>query len=133
MPSGSWGSESCECDPSVHDPFTITREINDHADRETRVVVYVYGHIISIAVAHLMVMWRACAAKQASFTCVLFDTVSYQAVRAMGLTKYVDFRLCPQAERDIHWQPAPHQHCESCPFSTCSFSGTRPPQSGSTY
>lgn len=99
-----------------HDPFGILQAIDEAADESTTIIVECYGFLNSIALRHIMTMWRASVARGAEFRCVLLDKTSLQSVRILGLVGVVDFRLCPGATERPRWQDpqSEFQRCQDC-------------------
>lgn len=80
-----------------NDPFTLLKRIDEEVGPDDAVVLEVEGYLNSIGVSHLTTMWRAVVARGAKFRCVLFNTMSYNVVKVLGLHRIIDVRICPHA------------------------------------
>lgn len=93
------------CDTTASDPFSILNRVCNAKQAED-IVLHVHGFMNSIAVAHLMTLWRECTSRGAHLRVVLLNHQSLQILKVLGLGDILDARLCPdQASNRVSWDP----------------------------
>jgi hypothetical protein len=117
-------SSQTPCSTPASDPFSLLDRVKS-AKQDEDIVIHVHGFTGSIAVAHLMTLWRECSNRGAHLRVVLLNHQSLQILKVLGLGEILDARLCPKnASNRVSWDPPSERtlrrnaldtrNCESC-------------------
>ena len=106
------GSTQPRCSVQASDPFSLLDRIKS-AKPDEDIVLHVHGFTGSIAVAHLMTLWRECSNRGAHLRVVLLNHQSLQILKVLGLGEILDARLCPKrASNHVSWEPPSDRICK---------------------
>jgi hypothetical protein len=102
-------------------PYDIVQRLHDEVNFGDVVIVEVDGYLNSIAITHILTMWRQVISRNAEFRCVLLNQRSWIVVQQLGLHHNVDFRMCPRAASHGFRRVTPScdvcldaQRCKAC-------------------
>ncbi len=108
------------CPLKASDPFSLLERVKSVKPEED-VVLHVHGFTNSIAILHLMTLWRECSSRGAHLRVILLNHQSLQILRSLGLSEILDARLCPYNSRNrVTWEPTTERSCKSCDKLKCA-------------
>lgn len=114
------GSTHAWCSRTASDPFSLLDRVKS-AKPEEDIALHVHGFTNSIAVAHLMTLWRECSNRGAHLRVILLNHQSLQILKVLGLGEILDARLCPYNSRNhVTWEPPTERSCGSCNKLECA-------------